>query len=48
MVTISRDYGSGGDIIAERLAQRLGVELFDDAILKQIAVRLHEDPAAVR
>jgi len=48
VVTISRDYGSGGDIIAERLAQRLGVELFDDAILKQIAVRLHEDPAAVR
>ncbi|HIJ63871.1 MAG TPA: cytidylate kinase-like family protein [Rhodospirillaceae bacterium] len=48
VVTISRDYGSGGDVIATRLAQRLGVDLFDEQILKQIAQRLHEDPVTVK
>ena len=48
VVTISRDYGSGGDVIATRLAQRLGVDLFDDQIIKQIAERLHEDHATVK
>jgi cytidylate kinase len=48
VVTISRDYGSGGDIIAERLAQRLDLPIFDEVVLKEVAARLQDDPAIVR
>lgn len=48
VVTISRDYGSGGDVIATRLAQRLGVPLYDSHVLKEVAERLNDDPAIVR
>jgi hypothetical protein len=48
VITISRDYGSGGDIIATRLGQRLGVALYDNALLQQVAARLEDDPATVR
>ncbi|OIQ98425.1 cytidylate kinase [mine drainage metagenome] len=48
VVTISRDYGSGGDVIATRLAQRLGLSVYDDEILRAMALRLKEDPAVVR
>ncbi|MBF0326359.1 cytidylate kinase-like family protein [Magnetospirillum moscoviense] len=48
VVTISRDYGSGGDIIATRLAQRLSIPLYDETVLKEIAVRLNDDPAIVK
>lgn len=48
VITISRDYGSGGDIIAHRLSQRLGVPLYDEVVLKEIATRLQDDPAIVR
>jgi cytidylate kinase len=47
VVTISRDYGSGGDIIASRLSQQLGVPLYDDHVLKEVAARLHDDPAII-
>ncbi|RMD70019.1 MAG: cytidylate kinase-like family protein [Gammaproteobacteria bacterium] len=36
VVTVSRDYGCGGDEIAEMLAERLGVEYFDKQILESI------------
>lgn len=48
VVTISRDYGSGGDVIATRLAQRLGVPLYDEAVLQEVAARLQDDPAIVK
>lgn len=48
VVTLSRDYGSGGDVIATRLAQRLGVPLYDEAVLREVAARLADDPAIVR
>jgi cytidylate kinase len=48
VITISRDYGSGGDVIATRLAQRLGLPLYDDAVLTEVAARLHDDPAIVK
>jgi len=48
VITISRDYGSGGDIIATRLSQRLGVPLYDEEILLAVAARMQEDPAIVR
>jgi cytidylate kinase len=48
VITISRDYGSGGDIIAHRLAQRLAIPLFDEVVLKEIATRLQDDPAIIK
>ncbi|CAA7614653.1 AAA family ATPase [Magnetospirillum sp. UT-4] len=48
VITISRDYGSGGDIIATRLAQRLDIPLYDEHVLKEVATRLHDDPAVVK
>lgn len=48
VITISRDYGSGGDIIATRLAQRLGIPLYDETVLKEVAIRLQDDPAIVK
>ncbi len=48
VITISRDYGSGGDIIATRLCQRLHLPLYDEEVLRQVAGRLQDDPAIVR
>ena len=48
VITLSRDYGSGGDVIATRLAQRLGVPLYDEQLLQEIARRLDDDPAIVQ
>jgi cytidylate kinase len=48
VVTISRDYGSGGDVIAERLAQRLSLPIYDNHVLKEVAARLADDPEVVR
>ena len=48
VITISRDYGSGGDIIAHRLSQRLEIPLYDEEVLKEIALRLQDDPAIVK
>jgi cytidylate kinase len=48
VITISRDYGSGGDIIATRLCQRLNLPLYDDDILTAVSLRLKEEPAIVR
>jgi cytidylate kinase len=48
VITISRDYGSGGDVIAHRLSQRLEIPLYDEEVLKEIAMRLQDDPAVVR
>jgi cytidylate kinase len=36
-VTFSREYGSGGDILAERLAEKLGYELFHQEVLHNMA-----------
>jgi len=48
VITLSRDYGSGGDVIATRLCQRLDLPLYDQDLLKALALRLNEDPAVVR
>ncbi|MGE5547914.1 MAG: cytidylate kinase-like family protein [Solirubrobacterales bacterium] len=48
VITISRDYGSGGDIIATRLCQRLHLPLYDEEVLRQVATRLEDDPAIVK
>jgi cytidylate kinase len=48
VITISRDYGSGGDVIAQRLSQRLNIPLYDETVLKEVAMRLQDDPAIVK
>jgi cytidylate kinase len=40
IVTISRQYGSGGSEVAERVAALLGWELLDNAVVDQVAARL--------
>lgn len=43
VVALSRDYGAGGDEIAQQLSARLGVELFDRQILERVAEESHID-----
>lgn len=45
---ISRDYGSGGDDIGHRLAEKLGIGYFDHDILGKISQRTHSDPDAMK
>ena len=37
VITISREYGSGGRLIGKRLAEKLGVPFYDRALLDRIA-----------
>jgi len=48
LITLSRDFGSGGDIIATRLSHVLDLPLYDHQLLGEVAVRLKDDPAIVR
>jgi len=48
VITLSRDFGSGGDVIATRLCQRLNLPLYDEDLLREVAARLQHDPAIVR
>jgi cytidylate kinase len=41
VVTMSREHGAGGDAIAGRLAQTLGLDLFDREIIQRIAENTH-------
>jgi hypothetical protein len=44
VVTVAREYGSGGAAIATRLAARLGFQLLDRALIERIAAEAHIDP----
>jgi cytidylate kinase len=44
VITISRQWGSGGTNIASLVAQKLGFELYDKEIINQVAERLGADP----
>lgn len=60
VITIEREYGSGGGVIAEKLAARLGWKLWDQLMTQEIARRMecechavekheeHRDPAYYR
>lgn len=48
VICISRDYGSAGDEIARKLAERLGLEVYDAAIVNRISERAHADPEAMK
>jgi CMP/dCMP kinase len=44
VVTVSREYGSGGAVIAAKLAALLGFELLDRALIERIATTARVDP----
>ncbi len=45
IITISREFGSGGRTIGRQVAEKLGVSFYDKELVKQVAVQsgLHED-----
>jgi cytidylate kinase len=47
IVTVSRQYGSGGSEVAERVATALGWKLYDNAVVEEVAARLRMTPAEV-
>ena len=47
LITVSRQYGSGGSEVAERVAQALGWHLYDNAVVDEVARRLGMEPAEV-
>jgi cytidylate kinase len=44
VITIEREYGSGGAIIAKKLGAKLGWKVWDEAITEEIARVAHVDP----
>ncbi len=46
IITIEREYGSGGAIIARQLAERLGWKLWDQELTAEIARVAHVNPQA--
>ena len=46
VITVEREYGSGGAIIAQRLAERLGWKLWDRDLTEEIARVANVDPKA--
>jgi cytidylate kinase len=48
IITISREYGSGGGTLARLLGTRLGWRLIDDALIGEISRSIHQSPEAVR
>jgi cytidylate kinase len=47
LITISRQFGSGGSEIAERVARALDWHLYDNAVADEVAKRLGMQPAEV-
>jgi cytidylate kinase len=47
IITVSRQYGSGGSEVAERVARALGWKLYDNAVVEEVAQRLRMTPAEV-
>jgi cytidylate kinase len=48
IITVEREYGSGGAMVAHRLAERLGWKIWDEEITAEIARVAKVDPAAAR
>ena len=38
IITISREFGSGGRTVAKQLAEKLQIPYYDKALVKQVAV----------
>src|ERR1700679_1199099 len=47
-ITVEREYGSGGALIARRLAEELGWKLWDEELTAEIARIAKVDPKAAR
>lgn len=47
VITISRMFGSGGSVIARRVADELGWTLLDNDFVERVAAGLHATPAVV-
>lgn len=47
VVTISREYGSGGRDVGERVAERLGVAFYDKGFIARVAEKSGLDPAYI-
>jgi len=47
VITLEREYGSGGGVIAQKLASRLGWKLWDQLLTQEIARRMDCDCRAV-
>ena len=47
IVTISREFGSGGRTIGKTLAQRLGIAYYDKELVKQVSLETGFDPKFV-
>jgi cytidylate kinase len=47
IVTIEREYGAGGAVIAEKLAARLHWKLWDQALTEEIARQAHVDRGSI-
>jgi cytidylate kinase len=48
VLTVSREFGSGGGRIAQSIAKRLGWKLLDAALIDEIACAAHVDAGVVR
>lgn len=48
IISIGREFGSGGHVIAEKLAARFGLELYDTNILDEIALERNLDAETLR
>ncbi len=47
LITVSRQFGSGGSEVAERVARALDWKLYDNAVVAEVARRLGMQPAEV-
>src|SRR6516164_7843967 len=47
VITIAREYGSGGAVIGQELANRLGWKLLDRELILELARRAHLQPSEV-
>ena len=47
IVTVSREFGSGGRTIGKAVAEKLGVAYYDKALIKQVAEKTGFDPAYI-
>jgi cytidylate kinase len=47
IITLEREYGAGGGVIAQKLTARLGWKLWDQLLTEEIARRLHCNQRAV-
>lgn len=48
IITISRQAATNGELIAQLVAERLSLKVYDKEVIEEVARRLHKDPDTVR